>query len=285
VPNLNNLLKKIAIALFALLILTQTAFAEPEIPSAPNGYVLDEAGILYAETVASLESTLSTLDKETSTQIVVVTVSSLQGYEPEQFALALGRAWGVGQEEFNNGLIFLIAPTERTVRIEVGYGLEGIIPDATAWKIIDNIATPAFSQGDYNAGTLESISTLNSLVRGETFDTSKLETGTNNLSAGTIIQLVLFFFFFGLQWLSRSKSWWLGGIIGGILGAVILSSYLGIAIFALLGLIIDYLVSKYAGSKFLGPGGFFGGGRGSGSGGFGGFGGGSFGGGGASGHW
>lgn len=261
------------------------------LPQAPDGYVLDEAGVLSEQTEAELQTELAALQESNSTQMVVVTVTDLQGYEPEQFALALGRDWGVGQEEFNNGLVFLIAPSEQVARIEVGYGLEGAITDAQSYLILNQVAIPYFAEGNYDQGTLESMEILETLARGEAYDLSQLE------PEASIADLLPFFVFFILpllwafvSFLSSSKSWWLGGVFGGVFG-LIFAGMTGLALGAVLGLFLDFIVSKYFFGKLVGKsgsGGFWGGGGGFGggsSGGFGGFGGGGFGGGGASGRW
>ncbi|MFA5855492.1 MAG: TPM domain-containing protein [Candidatus Gracilibacteria bacterium] len=268
-------------------LMAPLAFAEISVPPAPDTYVLDEANVLSEETEGKLNTELATLEQETSTQMVVVTVSSLQGYAPEQFALAIGRSWGVGQKEFNNGLVFLIAPTEREVRIEVGYGLEGAIPDAIAWEVVDKIATPYLSVDNYDQGTIESMKALETYARGETFDMSQYGSKTN--ANGDIFAIVFIFLFLAMRVLSSSKSWWAGGIMGGVVAYFAFYSILAVGIGVVAGLLLDFLVSKPLYGFFRGTdghGGIFGG-RGGSGGGFGGFsgGGGGFGGGGAGGHF
>jgi len=280
---------KVFVSLFAtFFLMAPLALAEISVPPAPDTYVLDGANVLSEETEATLNAELATLERETSTQMVVVTVPSLQGYEPEQFALAIGRSWGVGQKEFNNGLVFLIAPTEREVRIEVGYGLEGAIPDAIAWEVVDKIATPYLSVDNYDQGTLESISALEVYARGETFDMSQY--GSENTDGDGLFAIAFIFLFLVIKVLSASKSWWLGGVLGGVVAYLALPSIFAVGIGVVLGLLLDFLVSKPLYGFFRGVdgrGGIFGGRGGSGGGGFGGFsgGGGGFGGGGAGGHF
>ncbi|MEK7145842.1 MAG: TPM domain-containing protein [Patescibacteria group bacterium] len=146
------------------------ALAALTLPAAPSGYILDEADLLSAVTEAALETRLSTLEEETSTEFVIATVNSLQGYPIEDYALELGREWGVGQEEFDNGLILLVAPTERELRIEVGYGLEGAITDAQSSSIINQVMTPQFAAGSYEEGILGGVDYLEKLALGEVFE-------------------------------------------------------------------------------------------------------------------
>jgi uncharacterized protein len=91
-------------------------------------------------------------ESQTTNQVVVVTLESLQGYEIEDFGYQLGRHWGIGQEGKDNGVLLVVAPTERKVRIEVGYGLEGTLTDALSHEIIETRILPAFKKGDYAAG-------------------------------------------------------------------------------------------------------------------------------------
>lgn len=252
------------------------------IPPAPQGYVYDEANILSPETEAQLSVQLSALDQETSTQMVVATVSSLQEYPIEDFSIELARAWGIGQEGNDNGLLLLIAPTEREVRIEVGYGLEGVVTDANSFWIIDNVITPAYAQGNFDQGTLDAVAKLEQLARGETFE---MPAPVPEFSEDLVLIILIFGWIF-LSFLSSSKSWWLGGVVGAIIG-VIFWGFVGLLIAGFAGLFIDFLASTFLFGKIKPPrgGGFWGGHGGSSGGGFGGFGGGGFGGGGSSGRW
>lgn len=277
------------VTIIICVLYSKSSSAEFEVPPVPNGYVFDEADLLTPELEQTLNEILSNNKAETSTEIVLVTLNDLQGYPIEEASLAIGRGWGVGQEEFDNGVVFLIAPNEREMRIEVGYGLEGAITDIQAGQIIRNVATPAFQAEEYERGISESIYALITLSKGEEFDVPSLD---QEGIAGAIFYFVLMFFWALLSFMSQSKSWWLGGVVGVILGAFLgLESFGSMVVGAILlgsfGLVIDYIVSThlYKSRLFRGGGGFGGGRGGGGSGGFGGFGGGSFGGGGASGGW
>jgi len=119
-----------------------------------DGRVVDQAGILSPAIRAKLTEMLARHEAETSNQVVVVTLKSLQGVEIEDFGYQLGRHWGIGRKERNNGLLFIVAPNERQVRIEVGYGLEGVMTDALSHYIIQNAILPAFRKGDFETGVL-----------------------------------------------------------------------------------------------------------------------------------
>jgi len=134
--------------------LTQAAQGETvfPLPPATNIYVQDYADIINPETEASLLAVGKELDAKTTAQLVVVTVNSLEGRSIEEYAIGLFRTWGIGSKEKNNGVLLLIAPTERQSRIEVGYGLEGALPDGKTGRIQDEYMIPQFQAGDYNRG-------------------------------------------------------------------------------------------------------------------------------------
>ena len=122
-----------------------------------SGRVVDTANILSADERAALESKLGALQSRSGVQLVVASVTSLGGQEIEPFANALFRAWKLGDAKKNNGVLFLIAPNEHHVRIEVGYGLEGTLTDAASKIIIANAVTPRFKAGDFNGGVARGV--------------------------------------------------------------------------------------------------------------------------------
>ena len=136
--------------------------ADPQFPEL-TGRVVDGAGLLSAEDIAAITADLEALETKTSDQLVLVTLPSLQGFPIEEFGYKLGRHWGIGQQGKDNGVLLIVAPKERKVRIEVGRGLEGTLPDAMAKLIIDNAILPEFRGGDFPAGIkagLRDITTL-----------------------------------------------------------------------------------------------------------------------------
>jgi uncharacterized protein len=142
-----------AAALAGVLLLVVGAAAEPTLPSL-SGRVVDGARVLSSATAAQLTEILAAHERETSNQVVVATLPSLQGYEIEDFSVRLFRAWRLGAQDRNNGVLLLVAPNERRVRIEVGYGLEGALPDATAHAIITTEILPRFRAGDIEDGVV-----------------------------------------------------------------------------------------------------------------------------------
>jgi uncharacterized protein len=117
-----------------------------------TGRVVDEAGLLSAADRATLAAALAALEAKTSDQLVIVTLTSLRGTTIEDYGYQLGRHWQIGQKGRDNGVLLLVAPTDRSVRIEVGYGLEGTLTDAATRLIIENAILPAFKAGDLPGG-------------------------------------------------------------------------------------------------------------------------------------
>jgi uncharacterized protein len=134
-----------------LLAIAVVQAAEPQFPPL-TGRVNDRAGLLSERDETELEAALARFESETTNQIVVVTLESLQGLPIEDYGYQLGRHWGIGQEGKDNGALLIVAPEEREVRIEVGYGLEGELTDAQSRTIIETRMLPRFRAGDFAAG-------------------------------------------------------------------------------------------------------------------------------------
>ena len=139
------------VALAAALIAMGAALAAPDLPKL-TGRVVDGAGLLSAAEEASLTQKLADLEAKSSDQLAVATVPSLQGYDIREFGLLLARDWALGQKDKNNGVLLLVAPKERKVSIEVGYGLEPTLTDALSHLIIQRAILPRFKAGDMPAG-------------------------------------------------------------------------------------------------------------------------------------
>jgi uncharacterized protein len=157
---------ELPVLLLLLILATPSAAAVPSFP-ALSGRVVDDAGILSPSTRAGLTEMLAQLERETGEQVVVVTVGSLQGYPIEDFGYQLGRHWGIGQQGKNTGAILIVAPNERKVRIEVGYGLEGQLTDAASRIIIEREILPSFRRGDFNAGVVAGTASIVTLLSGD----------------------------------------------------------------------------------------------------------------------
>jgi len=267
----------------------------------PQGYVSDFAGLLSPDTRAALEADLAQLEKDTTAQVAVVTITSLDGDTIEDYAVNLFEAWGIGQKNQDNGVLFIIALAEHKVRIEVGYGLEAIITDGRSGRILDNEVLPSFKTDDYNTGILKGAAAIENYIRDGTppgpleDNPAQSFVGDNVLLLGVLGYITIYM----LGFMARSKSIWLGGIWGVIVG-VILGIVLGSVVATVVlpfvsgavGALLDFILSRNYKARassgkptswFTSGGGFSSGGHS--SGGFGGFGGGMSGGGGASRGW
>ncbi|MFH0985327.1 MAG: TPM domain-containing protein [Candidatus Omnitrophota bacterium] len=143
------------------------ALSALQVPSRPEGYVTDRAGLLSSSSKENLETTLRSFDEKTSNQVVVATFPSLEGDSLEDFSLRLAEAWKAGQKKKDNGVIFLIFKNDRKVRIEVGYGLEGVLTDALSGQIIRQVVAPYFRKGDYEGGILAGTNAIMLATQGE----------------------------------------------------------------------------------------------------------------------
>ena len=230
-------------------------------PTIIKQYVVDETGTLSASELSTLIKKLQEFDKQTSTQIVVYLISTLDGEPIENVSVSIAEANKIGRKDKNNGVLLLIAKNDRKLRIEVGYGLEGALTDALSSQIIRKEITPPFKSGKYYEGINRGIDAIIAVTKGEYTADNKTKKDSGGIGCFGIPIFILFIF---------------GFIFFSIVISIIRS------IFGLGG----RMVSGRRGGGFWGGGGFFGGGGGS-SGGFGGFsgGGGSFGGGGSSGSW
>lgn len=140
----------------AYLLIAAVAWAQPQIPPAPTDsiYIQDYAGVVSAETKSRINSIGSQLAAKTKAQIVVVTIKTLQGAPIEDYSLGILRQWGIGDKTLNNGIAIVVAVDDKQSRIEVGYGLEGVLPDAKVGRIQDDYMLPYFQKGDYDKGIL-----------------------------------------------------------------------------------------------------------------------------------
>ena len=242
------------------LFLSLGAFAQldkivPPRPTPPK-LVNDFTNILTSAQVQALEAKLVAYDDSTSNQVAVVIIPTLGDYSPEEVGLEIIRTWGVGNKNTNNGIVILVAKNDRKVRIEVGYGLEGAIPDITAKSIIDNEITPNFKEGNFYRGLDEAADAIAMAAAGEykapqNYGSQKKKDG---LKTWMIVAIVIFII--------------ISSVVGGTGGGTYVSR------------------GGFGGwSGGRGSSGWSGGGGWWGGGGFGGFGGGSGGGGGASGSW
>lgn len=268
-------LNKIAavLILFTLTALSASAQDFPVRPVPPR-LVNDFAGMLGQQEITALENKLVAFNDSSSTQIAIVILNDLNGYEIKDYGQRLAEKWGIGQKGMNNGLLILVktkSENERgDVAIVTGYGLEGVIPDITCGQIIDSEILPAFRNGQYYAGLDRATDVLISLARGE-FPSDKYKP-SNKSARDSVAPVAIIIIIFVVLMAMRSG--------GGKNNRHI--SNKGLPLWLLLSMMNSGRNSHHGSwGGFSGGGGFGGGGGG----GFGGFGGGSFGGGGASGSW
>ncbi len=243
-------------------------FSKPDKPA----LVVDNANVFSTQQKAALTQKLNNFNAQTSTQVLVYTTDDLQGYDVADFAQRLGQGWQVGQKGFDNGIVIVYKPKQLNspgrVTIQTGYGIEPLIPDATANRIIDVEMIPMFKSGNIYQGIDKAVDICISLTKGE-FKAKEYNQRNSGSQAGAIIILIVFLItFFSIFGSSRKGRYYNAGT----------RSNLPLLI-ALLGLGSSRSSNSGWGNFTSGSGGFGGGGS------FGGFGGGSFGGGGASGSW
>lgn len=248
------------IVFFVIILFFVSVFSNTEIPKIKQR-VTDLAGLLNAEEIGTLERMLKTYEDTTSNQIVILTLSDLEGYELNEFAAEVIKQNGIGQKDKNNGLLILVIKNSRQVRIEVGYGLEPFVTDLVSGQIIRNDIIPNFKKGNYFDGLAEAIKDIQKAIGGEFV----VEDGNKKSELSDFIELIIFFIVIIFIIFMRMKS-----AAGYVLGSGGLGSR-------------RYSRGGWSSGGFGGFGGFGGGGGFSG-GGFSG-GGGMSGGGGASGSW
>lgn len=280
------MLKKAFVAVVFLCISSMVVFADFTFPS-PNGFVNDFENIIDDSAQNELESKLVALRDSYGVEVVVVTTNNFNDDTIEGFANDLYDLWKIN----SNGLLFIVSKEQREVRIEVGYDQEAVFTDARTGTILDQFVVPQLAEDDFTGGISAGVDQIITIISGNT----EIVDSYDNTEKADIWDMVFGFGCFGgiiiVEWLARSRSWWQGGVLGLIGGAILgyyidgLSSAVIFAFgFALAGLIIDLILSKLgianraAGRPWLimsnsgrsggrSFGGFSGGGRGSGGGG------------------
>ncbi|WP_287371892.1 TPM domain-containing protein [Prosthecochloris sp.] len=168
-----------------------------ELPSL-TGRVNDYASMISSETEREIDEKLARLEENESTQVVVLTVDSLEGEPLEDFSIRIVEAWKIGQKEYDNGVLLLVAKKDRKVRIEVGYGLEGRLTDLTAGRIVDNEIVPLFAKGSYDQGIAHGIDMVIAAVQGEYSafqkESGREENGGSLLPVLIILIVIIYFY-------------------------------------------------------------------------------------------
>lgn len=246
--------------------------------------ITDLTGTLSPADQSALTERLATLEKETGAQVVILMLPSTSPESIEQFGIRLADAWKIGRGKVDDGVIVIVAKDDRRMRIEVGYGLEGAIPDAIAKRIVDEQMAPRFRTGDFAGGLHAAIGTLDKLIRGETLPPPRPAAQANDDGGDTLTFLFIVLFLAGTI---RSMFGLLGAVaVSGLAGWLAWTAFASLGVAALAALLAFIFSFVRLGQRGWSSGGNFPGGFGGGSssGGFSG-GGGGFGGGGASGRW
>jgi uncharacterized protein len=273
-----NIFKNMLILIILGIGVTITAQEIPDPPSPPR-LVNDFVGLLNDQQVNSLERKLVSFSDTNSTQIAILIVGDLGGYDIVDYAQRVAQKWGIGEKKYDNGAIIVLKPktpeSRGEVNIDVGYGLEPLIPDITANRIIDNEMIPRFKNEDYYGGLDAATDIMMSLAAGQfTADQYKKRTGDGGSPFGYLVPIIILIIVISMINRGRSRHATYGkrGSSSGLWTALLLGSMLSGS-------------SRGSWGDFKSGSGGFGSFGGGGGGGFGGFGGGSFGGGGASGSW
>lgn len=261
-----------------------------------TGHVVDRTGSLSPAAAQSLESRLTAFEAEKGSQVAVLIVPTTRPEEIEQYSIRVADAWKLGRKKADDGVILLVAKDDRTLRLEVGYGLEGALSDLVSKRIVSDIITPHFKQGDFDGGIQAGVDAILKVVQGEALPPPERRPGAGAHGKGGGIGMGIFILAFFVSgalraMLGRTRGGFLTGGVVGIIGSIMLGSvFIGVIAGLVAMLFTMFGGGGGGGSGFrggrggLGGGGFGGFGGGGGGGGFGG-GGGGFGGGGASGRW
>ena len=275
-------------ALLLAFVMGASAVVRADTPIPPlTARVTDQTATLTADQTQALEQSLQAFEARKGSQIAVLIVPSTEPETIEQYGLRVAEQWKIGRKSVDDGAILIVAKNERALRIEVGYGLEGVLNDATSKRIISEIIVPRFQQGDYYGGITAGIDQMVRVVDGEPLPQPKAEPTSGNPDLRQVAPIILI--------LALIVGGFLRSILGKVPGAIVTGGVLGFVAWLFAGALVIAIVAGLIAFLFtlLGggmPGALMGGmgGRGYRGGGFGGGfggGGGGFGGGGASGRW
>lgn len=279
--------------LLLALLLCGTAQADVAVPVLKQR-VTDLTSTLDAGQIQLLENKLAAFESGKGSQIAILLVPTTQPETIDQYSIRVVEAWKLGRKGVDDGVLLLIAKNDRKLRIEVGYGLEGALNDATANRIRTEVISPYLKRNEFYAGIDAGLDAMIKVIDGEALPSPVPAQGDSGIDTGNVFELAFLIFFFGniilRQWLGLLPS---GVVVGGVIGALVWLALLSM-FWAGLAAVVAFVLSLLFGSARGGGGSSFPTGWGGGSGGgwsggsgggdFGG-GGGSFGGGGASGDW
>ncbi len=264
-----------------LLLFFTVVRAQVEIPELSHR-VTDLTATLGTQQATALENRLAEFEAKKGSQIIVLIVPTTQPEDIAQFGIRVAEAWKIGRKNVDDGVILIIAKDDRKLRLEVGYGLEGAIPDAIAKRMIAETITPFFKKGDYAGGVDAGVTQLMQLIEGESLP-APVDESDDKLNESAFMFILLGGLIAGFI-LSAMMGRVMAGILAGLGTGALAALFFGLSFaVVLIGIMVFFIVGvRHSGSGGWTGGGGFGGGS---SGSWGGGGGGSFGGGGASGSW
>jgi uncharacterized protein len=208
--------KRKIVLLFVLIAFILPIPAEAlEVPPRPEGRVTDRTGTLNRQEIAALENKLEAFERETTNQIAVLIIPSLEEDSLEDFSIRLAEKWKIGQRGKNNGIILLIVKQERKLRIEVGYGLEGALPDALAGSIIRDEIAPRFKEGQFYGGIDAGLKAIMAATKGEYRPTKRNPQRSQGLPLWVPLLIMLVFGFFMVMSARGRKRYYHSGGSGG----------------------------------------------------------------------
>jgi uncharacterized protein len=187
----------------ALGLASALAAAEPAFPEL-TGRVVDDADLLTYPDKVAITADLKALEDKSSDQLVVVTLPSLQGYAIEEFGYQLGRKWGIGTAKLDNGVLLIVAPNEREVRIEVGTGLEGTLTDALSKIVIENSILPRFREGDFAGGIKNGVRDIALVLTGDAAEVEARARARNEADSPLFFWLMLILWLAIFLWIAYS---------------------------------------------------------------------------------
>lgn len=215
----------VGLILLAFALQLQAASIFPKL----TGRVVDQAGLLSVSTLHRLERELAAHERQTSNQVVVVTIKSLQGVRIADYGYRLGRYWGIGQKGKDNGVLLIVAPNERRVRIEVGYGLEATLTDALSKNIIETVITPRFKKGEMEEGIVKGTEAILAAIAG-TYKPNKIDDGLDTaLNFAGFVMILIVMMSEGVRFYidNRLVASLIAGAIAGFIGYWIFSLTIG----------------------------------------------------------
>jgi uncharacterized protein len=272
---------RLLIAVWLLFVPLAAAAADPMTLPPLAARVTDLTATLTSAQRGALEAATAAIERDKGSQVAILMIPTTQPETIEQFSIRLAEAWKIGRDGVDDGVIVIVAKDDRRMRLEVGYGLEGAIPDAVAKRIVADVMAPRFRQGDFAGGLNETVEAIGRLVGGEALPPPQVEGEFADLNVDNGFWLLVILFFAGML---RAILGFIGSLLAAALAGAAAWWIFGSWLVALLAAVIAFIFSFVRpGSGGLGSGGFSSSGGGSG-GGFSG-GGGGFGGGGASGSW